>query len=118
MRQRDAPMAPPAKRPSMTMAELTAQQQGSSAGASLFRLTNGAPILLLANGATTNTPAGAPPPAVTALPPTVCLPSAKLFFSIFIFYAWFGVLLKGMGESFLLSKDEPLTSDIDGVMAL
>ena len=26
-------------------------------------------------------------------------------FSIFIFYAWFGILLKGMGESFLLSKD-------------
>jgi len=26
--------------------------------------------------------------------------------------------LKGMGESFLLSKDEPLTSNIDGVMAL
>jgi len=26
--------------------------------------------------------------------------------------------LKGMGERFLLSKDEPLTPDIDGVMAL
>ena len=28
------------------------------------------------------------------------------------------MLLKGMGESFLLSKDEPLTPNIDGVMAL
>ena len=26
--------------------------------------------------------------------------------------------LKGMGESFLLSEDEPLTPNIDGVMAL
>ena len=42
----------------------------------------------------------------------------KIIFSIFIFYAWFGMLLKGTGESFLLSKDEPLTSKIDGVMAL
>ena len=33
-------------------------------------------------------------------------------------YAWSGVLLKGMGERFLLSKNEPLTPDIDGVMAL
>ena len=30
----------------------------------------------------------------------------------------FGMLLKGVGERFLLSKDEPLTLDIDGVMAL
>ena len=28
------------------------------------------------------------------------------------------MLLKGMGEAFLLSKDEPLTPNIDGVMAL
>ena len=35
-----------------------------------------------------------------------------------MFYAWIGMLLKGMGESFLLSKDESLTLDIDGVMAL
>ena len=28
------------------------------------------------------------------------------------------MLLKSMGESFLLSKDEPLTPNIDGVMAL
>ena len=28
------------------------------------------------------------------------------------------MLLKGMGESFLLSEDEPLTSNIDGVMTL
>ena len=27
-------------------------------------------------------------------------------------------VLKGMGESFRLSKDEPLTPDIDGVIAL
>ena len=26
------------------------------------------------------------------------------------------MLLKGMGENFLLSKDEPLTPNIDGVM--
>ena len=49
---------------------------------------------------------------------TVCLGSRNIFFSIFIFYALFGVLLKGTGERFLLSKDEPLTPDIDGVMAL
>ena len=40
------------------------------------------------------------------------------FFSVFMFYALFGVSLKGMGERFLLSKDEHLTPDIDGVMAL
>jgi len=28
------------------------------------------------------------------------------------------MLLKGMGESFILSEDEPLTPNIDGVMAL
>ena len=28
------------------------------------------------------------------------------------------MLLKGMGENFILSKDEPLTPNIDGVMAL
>ena len=28
------------------------------------------------------------------------------------------MLSKGMGKSFLLSKDEPLTSNIDGVVAL
>ena len=39
-------------------------------------------------------------------------------FCIFIFYAWFGMLLKGMGESFILFEDEPLTPNIDGVMAL
>ena len=40
------------------------------------------------------------------------------FFSIFFFNALFGMLLKDMGERFLLSKDEPLTPNIDGVMAL
>ena len=39
-------------------------------------------------------------------------------FSIFIFYALFGMLLKGMGERLLLSKDEPLFPDIDGVTVL
>ena len=34
------------------------------------------------------------------------------------FNALFGMLLKGMGERFLLSKDEPLTANINGVMAL
>ena len=41
-----------------------------------------------------------------------------IFFSIFIVFVRFGMLLKGMGESFILSKDEPLTPNIDGVMAL
>ena len=34
------------------------------------------------------------------------------------FNALFGMLLKGMGERFLLSKDEPLTPNINGVMTL
>ena len=29
-----------------------------------------------------------------------------------------GILLKGMGETFILSEDEPLTPNIDGVVAL
>ena len=50
---------------------------------------------------------------------TYCLFGAKkIFFSIFNFYAWFGMSLKGMGEIFILSEDEPLTPNIDGVMAL
>ena len=40
------------------------------------------------------------------------------YFSILILYTWFGVLLKDMDESFLLSKDEPLILEIDGVVAL
>ena len=40
------------------------------------------------------------------------------YFFSFYFCAWFGMLLKGVCESFLLSKDEPLTPNIDGVMAL
>ena len=27
-----------------------------------------------------------------------------LFFSVFIFYAWFSMLLKGMGESFIVRR--------------
>ena len=41
-----------------------------------------------------------------------------IFFPVFIFNAYFGLLLKGMDESFILSEDEPLTPNIDGVMAL
>ena len=41
-----------------------------------------------------------------------------LFFCIFIFYVLTVVLLKGMGESFLLSEDEPINPNKDGVMAL
>jgi len=41
----------------------------------------------------------------------------KIFF-YFRFYDSFGMLLKGVGERFLLSKYEPLTPDINGVMAL
>ena len=40
------------------------------------------------------------------------------YFFCFHFYALVGMLLKDMDESFLLSKDEPLTPNIDGVMAL
>ena len=49
-----------------------------------------------------------------------CLFGVKkyIFFSVFIFYACFGMLSKGIGESFILSEDEPLTPNIDGVMAL
>ena len=46
----------------------------------------------------------------------VCLPST--FFSSFHCFALFGILLKGMVGSCLLSTDELLTPDIDGVMAL
>ena len=48
---------------------------------------------------------------------TVCLGSTNIFF-YFHFYARFGMLSKGMGESFILSEDEPLTPNIDGVMTL
>ena len=48
---------------------------------------------------------------------TVCLWSTNIFFC-FHFYDWFSMLLKGMGESFLLSEDGPLTPNIDGVMGL
>ena len=41
-----------------------------------------------------------------------------IFFCIFIFNVLTVVLLKGTGFSFLLSDDEPLTPNIDGVMAL
>ena len=40
------------------------------------------------------------------------------FFPILFFYALFGMLLKGMVENFLLLKNEPLTPNIDGVIAL
>ena len=49
---------------------------------------------------------------------TVCLPSTKLFFSVFVFSALFDMLLKGMVESCLLSEDELLTPNIDEVMAV
>ena len=39
----------------------------------------------------------------------------KIIFSVFVVYACFGMLLKGMVESGLLSKDEPLTPNIYGV---
>ena len=41
-----------------------------------------------------------------------------IFFCTFIFYVLFGVLLEGVVDSSLLSKDELLTPDIDEVMAL
>ena len=47
---------------------------------------------------------------------TVCLPWT--IFCIFVFYVLTVLLLKGMGECFILSKDEPLTPSIDVVMAL
>ena len=42
----------------------------------------------------------------------------QLIFFCFHFYARVCMLSKDMGESFLLSKDEPLTPNIDGVMPL
>ena len=47
-----------------------------------------------------------------------CLFGVKIFFSIFMFYVSIGVLLKGVVESSLLSKDELLTPYIDGVLVL
>ena len=49
--------------------------------------------------------------------PTVCLPWTNIFLC-FHFYVLFGVLLEGMVDSSLLSKDELLTPNIDGVMTL
>ena len=65
-----------ATNPTMTMAELLAQQRGEAAGASPFRSANGPPVLLLANVATTNAPASVPPPATTAALATVPLLAA------------------------------------------
>ena len=48
---------------------------------------------------------------------SVC-PGLIIYFCIFMFYVLTVLLLKGMGESFILSEDEPLTPNIDGVMAL
>ena len=42
----------------------------------------------------------------------------EVFCKFRVFYFASGVQLKGMGESFLLSGDEPLTPNIDGVVAL
>ena len=46
---------------------------------------------------------------------TYCLFGVKkcVFFLFSLFYAWFGVLWKGMGERFLRSEDAPLTPHID-----
>ena len=41
-----------------------------------------------------------------------------IFFCNSIFYVLIVVLLKGMDETFLLSEDEHITPNIDGVMAL
>ena len=50
--------------------------------------------------------------------PRQCMPVLSvwcqlIFFSILIVCACFGMLLKGMGESLILSKDESLTPNID-----
>ena len=55
--------------------------------------------------------------ASTGDPITVCLPWTDIFL-YFHFYVLSGVLLEGMLDSSLLSKDEFLTLDIDGVIAL
>ena len=47
---------------------------------------------------------------------TVCLPWTNLF--EFLFHVLIGVLLKGMVERSLLSKDEILTPNIDKVMGV
>ena len=49
---------------------------------------------------------------------TVCLGSRDSVFLCFHFYVLIGILLKGIIGSCLLSKDELLTPDIDGVMVL
>ena len=41
-----------------------------------------------------------------------------IFFSIIILLPHLACYQKGMGESIILSEDEPLTPNIDGVMAL
>ena len=45
-----------------------------------------------------------------------CLFGVKNF--LFSFYALFGILLKGMVETSLLSKGEPLTLSIDKIMGV
>ena len=49
---------------------------------------------------------------------TVCLGSKNIIFLYFDVYVTSGVSLKGVAESSLLSKDEPLTPKIDEVMAV
>ena len=49
---------------------------------------------------------------------TVCLPWTNNFFVFSLFYVLIGVLLQGMVESCLLSKDELLTPNIDEVMVV
>ena len=51
-------------------------------------------------------------------PLTVCLPWTNHFLYFDFFYVLTGVLLQGMVESCLLSKDELLTTNIDKVMAV
>ena len=49
---------------------------------------------------------------------TYCLFVVKIFFVFLYVYDTSGVYLKGVAESSVLSKDEPLTPNIDEVMAV
>ena len=59
-----------------------------------------------------------PPSPQTERPWLLSVCSGLMFVCIFNFYVLTVGLSDGMGESFLLSKDGPLTPNIDGVVAL
>ena len=58
------------------------------------------------------------PKVTTCCSPLYCLLGSRIFVFLFSKYVLIGVLLKCMIESCLLSNDELLTLDIDGVMTV